>query len=166
MPHPTISIVVAVAQDGAIGKEQQLLCYLPNDLKQFKALTMHHTIVMGRLTFESLPNGALPHRTNVVLTRQSDLVYPNTTMCHTLEEALSHAADGEELFVIGGGAIYREAMPLAHKLYITEIAHTFEGADTFFPAIDLAVWQEVSRESHEVDEKHRYPYAFVAYERR
>lgn len=167
MPQqPTISLIVAVAQDGAIGKEQQLLCYLPNDLKYFKALTLDHTIVMGRLTFESLPKGALPRRKNVVLSRQAGLEYPNTTICSTLDEALQQAATGEELFIIGGGTIYREAMPLAHKLYITEIAHTFEGADTFFPAIDPAVWQEVSRELYEADEKHGYPYAFVTYERK
>lgn len=159
-----ISLIVAIAANNAIGKNQDLLCHLPNDLKRFKAITLGHTIVMGRRTFESLPKGALPGRTNVVVTH-SDMQWDNTTVVHSIDEALAES-ENNELFVIGGATLYEQTLPLAHRLYLTHIHHTFEDADTFFPVIDYSQWREVEREDHTADERHPYDYTFVTYERR
>lgn len=160
-----ISLIVAVATNGAIGKQQDLLCHLPNDLKRFKAITLGHTIVMGRRTFESLPKGALPGRTNVVITRQADAAWENTVIAHSIEEVLADSAD-KELFVIGGGTLYEQTLGRADRLYITHIHHEFADADTFFPAINCEEWREIEREEHQADERHPYDYSFVTYERK
>ena len=161
-----VSIIVAIAEDGAIGKEQQLLCYLPNDLKFFKQTTNGHTIIMGRKTFESLPKGALPNRKNVVITRNKDLFFPNCIMCSSLEEAINSCKDDEEVFIIGGGIIYKQAITLANRMIITHIHNTFQGTDTFFPPISESVWKIVNMEKHHADDKHAYPYTFTTYERK
>ena len=127
-----ISIIAAVAKNRAIGFQNKLIYWLPNDLKRFKALTTGHTIIMGRNTFLSLPKGALPNR------RQD-----------------------EDIYIIGGASVYQQALPLADRLCLTEIDDTPAEADTFFPSYDD--WQEVNRESHDTDERHAYPYAFVDY---
>lgn len=160
-----ISLIVAVAANGAIGKQQDLLCYLPNDLKRFKAITLGHTIVMGRRTFESLPKGALPGRTNVVVTRQAEASWENTVVVHTIDEVLADSAD-KELFVIGGGTLYAQTLDRADRLYITHIHHEFADADTFFPTVNYEEWEEIEREEHEADERHPYPYSFVTYQRK
>ena len=160
-----ISLIVAVADNGAIGKQQDLLCHLPNDLKRFKAITLGHTIVMGRRTFESLPKGALPGRTNVVVTRQADASWENTVVVHSIDEVLADSAD-KELFVIGGGMLYAQTMSRAHRLYITHIHHEFADADTFFPSFNPNEWCEIEREEHQADERHPYDYTFVTYERK
>ena len=146
-----ISIIAAVAKNRAIGFQNKLIYWLPNDLKRFKALTTGHTIIMGRNTFLSLPKGALPNRRNIVLCD----VYPS------LEEALAHCRQDEDIYIIGGASVYQQALPLADRLCLTEIDDTPAEADTFFPAYDD--WQETSRENHETDERHAYPYAFVDY---
>ena len=163
---PKISLIAAVAADGAIGRNNELLCHLPADLKHFKSLTLDHTIVMGRRTFESLPGGALPRRRNVVLTSQPHALPDTVTVCRSLQEALDLAMPDEVLFIIGGATVYRQFMPQADRLYITEIHHTFPDADAFFPPIDKTVWQETAREDFPADERHAYPYSFVTYERR
>lgn len=160
-----ISVIVAVAEDRAIGKDNSLLCRLPNDLKYFKSLTMGHTIIMGRKTFLSLPGGALPGRNNIVLSR-SQVEYPATTTCHSVEEAIEAVKDENEVFFIGGAQIYEQVLKYAQKLYITEIHAAFPDADAHFPSIDKSEWQEVSRQENEADEKHKYPYSFVCYQRR
>lgn len=160
-----ISLIVAVASNGAIGKQQDLLCYLPNDLKRFKAITLGHTIVMGRRTFESLPKGALPGRTNVVVTRQADASWENTVVVHTIDEVLADSAE-KELFVIGGGTLYAQTLDRADRLYITHIHHEFADADTFFPAVNYEEWEVIEREEHEADERHPYAYSFVTYQRK
>lgn len=160
-----ISLIVAVADNGAIGKQQDLLCHLPNDLKRFKAITLGHTIVMGRRTFESLPKGALPGRTNVVVTRQADASWENTVVVHSIDEVLADSAD-KELFVIGGGMLYAQTISRAHRLYITHIHHEFADADTFFPSLNPKEWCEIEREEHQADERHPYAYSFVTYERK
>ena len=160
-----ISLIVAVAANGAIGKQQDLLCYLPNDLKRFKAITLGHTIVMGRRTFESLPKGALPGRTNVVVTRQAEASWENTVVVHTIDEVLADSAD-KELFVIGGGTLYAQTLDRADRLYITHIHHEFPDADTFFPTVNYEDWDEIEREEHEADERHPYAYSFVTYQRK
>lgn len=159
-----ISIIVAVAQNLAIGFENKLLYWLPNDLKRFKALTTGHTIIMGRKTFESLPKGALPNRRNIVLSRQN-IEFAGAERYPSLETALAQCSNDEEVFIIGGASVYREALPMAHKLYITYIEDTPEQADAFFPEISADVWKETGRESHPTDEKHLYPYCFVDYAR-
>ena len=159
-----ISIIVAIAKNYAIGFENKLLYWLPNDLKRFKALTTGHTIIMGRRTFESLPKGALPNRRNIVLSRQ-DIEFPGAERYPSLEAALAQCRDDEEVFIIGGASVYREALPLADKLCITHIDDTPEAADAFFPEIDPSVWKETGREAHPTDETHLYPYQFVDYRR-
>ena len=159
-----ISIIVAVAQNHAIGFENKLIYWLPNDLKRFKALTTGHTIIMGRKTFESLPKGALPNRRNIVLSRQ-DIEFAGAERYPSLEAALAQCTNDEEVFIIGGASVYQEALPMAHKLYITYIEDTPAQADAFFPEISADVWKETGRESHPTDEKHLYPYCFVDYAR-
>ena len=159
-----ISIIVAIADNNAIGFENKLLYWLPNDLKRFKALTTGHTIIMGRKTFESLPKGALPNRRNIVLSRQ-DIDFPGAERFPSLEAALSQCRNEEEVFIIGGASVYQEAMPFADKLCITHIHDTPQQADAFFPAIDPSIWEETNSESHPTDEKHLYPYRFIDYQR-
>ena len=157
-----ISIIAAVAKNRAIGFENKLIYWLPNDLKRFKALTMGHTIIMGRNTFLSLPKGALPNRRNIVLSR-SQRDFPGCDTYASLKEALAHCAPDEEVYIIGGASVYKQALPLADRLCLTEIDDTPDQADTYFP--DYSDWHEVSREAHETDERHAYRYAFVDYER-
>ena len=157
-----LSIIVAIAQNNAIGRAGQLLYHLPNDLKRFKALTTGHTIIMGRNTFLSLPKGALPNRRNIVLSRtQKD--FPGCDTYASLKEALTHCTPEEDVYVIGGASVYRQAMPLADRLFLTEIDDTPAKADTFFP--DYSEWHETWREDHDIDERHDHRYAFVDYKR-
>lgn len=160
----SISIIVAIAENNAIGFENKLLYWLPNDLKRFKALTTGHTIIMGRKTFESLPKGALPNRRNIVLSRQ-EIDFPGAERFHSLEAALSQCCSDEEVYIIGGASVYQDAMHLADKLCVTHIDDTPEQADAFFPEIDSSIWEESYRESHSMDEKHHYSYSFVDYHR-
>lgn len=160
-----ISLIAAIAAKNAIGKQQELLCHLPNDLKRFKAITLGHTIVMGRRTFESLPKGALPGRTNIVVTHQNDATWDNTIVMHSIDEAFADAAD-KELFVIGGATLYKQTLDRADRLYLTHIHHTFDDADTYFPPINYDEWREIEREEHTADERHPYDYTFVTYERK
>jgi dihydrofolate reductase (EC 1.5.1.3) len=155
-----ISIIAAVARNRAIGYENKLIYWLPNDLKRFKALTTGHTIIMGRNTFLSLPKGALPNRRNIVLTR-SQKAFPGCDVFASLEDALAHCDKDEDVYIIGGASVYRQALPLADRLCLTEIDDTPEKADTFFPPYDD--WKEVSREDHEKDVRHEYAYSFVDY---
>ena len=157
-----ISIIAAVARNRAIGYENKLIYWLPNDLKRFKALTTGHTIIMGRNTFLSLPKGALPNRRNIVLTR-SQKAFPGCEVFASLEDALAHCNKDEDVYIIGGASVYRQALPLADRLCLTEINDTPEKADTFFPPYDD--WKEVSREDYPTDNRHDFPYSFVDYVR-
>jgi len=157
-----ISLIAAVARNRAIGYQNKLLYWLPNDLRRFKSLTTGHTIVMGRRTFESLPKGALPNRRNIVLSR-SAAAFPGTEAFPTLEAALAACRPDEEVFVIGGASVYRQALPLADRLCLTEIDDTPAQADAYFP--DYSDWQAVWDEQHEPDERHAYRYCFVDYVR-
>lgn len=156
-----LSAIVAVDKNGAIGKNGDLLCYLPADLKHFKNITMGYTIIMGRRTWESLPKGALPGRKNVVITRNNDFMAPGAEVYHSLEEALQATEQDEKRFIIGGGMLYKEAFAITDKLYLTRIHASFQDADTFFPSIDVSQWQEMSSEYHEADERNAYPYSFI-----
>ncbi len=158
-----ISIIVAIAENGAIGANNHLLCHLPDDLKRFKALTSGHTVIMGRKTFESLPNGALPNRRNIVISGTVKTL-PNCECVDSLEKALSLCSSEKEVFIIGGATIYEQSLPFADKLYITRIHHHFSDADTFLH-IDLKNWKETKRKEIPQDEKHRFSYSFVDYEK-
>lgn len=155
-----INIIAAVAKNRAIGLNNKLLYWLPNDLKRFKQLTSGHTILMGRKTYESLPKGALPNRRNVVVSRSVDKI-EGCDCYSSINEALDSCDSSEQIFVIGGGSIYEQTLPLADNLYLTEVDDTPKDADTFFP--DYSEWKEVKRECHEKDERHAFNYAFVDY---
>ena len=161
-----ISIIVAVAEENAIGKQGDLLCHMPADLKHFKEITSSRTVIMGERTWFSLPKHPLPNRRNIVLTDVAGKQFDGGEAVYSIDEARAAVQPDEEAFIIGGGMVYRQFMPLADKLYITHIHHRFEGADTFFPVIDEGVWKAVSVERHEADEKNPYAYSFVEYERR
>lgn len=155
-----INVIAAVAKNNAIGFQNKLLYWLPNDLKRFKALTTGHTIIMGRKTFESLPKGALPNRRNVVLSR-SVKELPGCDVYASLEEALAHCSSDEDIYIIGGDSVYGQAMAFADRLCLTEIDDIPAEADAFFP--DYSAWKESFREDHDVDEKHAQRYSFVDY---
>ena len=160
-----IAIIAAIDKNNALGFENKLLFYLPDDLKRFKALTTGHTVVMGRKTFDSLPKGALPNRRNIVLSRSKKLELPGAEVYPSLEEALKHCEEEEQVFIMGGASVYRQALPLADKLFLTEIDAEAEQADVYFPAIDKTVWHEIKRDVRRADDRHPCDYAFVDYEK-
>ena len=159
-----ISIIAAIAQNLAIGKNNQLLCHLPADLQYFKKITSRKTVVMGLNTFLSLPNGALPNRNNIVISAEITTC-KGCTVVYSIEEAVELCKNQSEIFMIGGASIYRQTIDMADTLYITWIKHSFEDADTFFPTVDFSEWQEVSRADFPADERNVFGFAFVKYER-
>lgn len=163
----TISIIAAVAENGAIGRENRLLWHLPTDMKRFKTLTTGHTVVMGRRTFESLPKGALPNRKNVVLTSRKADAFPGCIVCGSMDEALRVCEKDEgEVFIIGGATIYREAMDIADKMYLTRVHAVAEDANAFFPEVNPDEWEERERQEFPSDDRHAYPFTFLTYQRR
>ena len=158
----TISMIAAVARNRAIGFQNKLIYWLPNDLKRFKQLTTGHTILMGRHTFESLPKGALPNRRNCVLTT-STASLPGCECFRTWDDFIATCHPDEHIYIIGGASLYRQFIGKADRLCLTEIDDTPAEADTFFP--DYSDWKEVWREAHSSDERHAQRYAFVDYER-
>ncbi|MDN5287033.1 MAG: dihydrofolate reductase [Mucilaginibacter sp.] len=158
----TISIIVAIAKNHAIGKDNKLLWYLPNDLKHFKDVTSGHTVIMGRKTYESVGR-PLPKRRNIVITRQ-DISIEGCEAVPSIDEALERCENEEEVFIVGGAEIYRQAVPLTDRIYLTIIDHEFDG-DTFFPELNPADWKEKERENFEPDEKNKYSYSFITLER-
>ena len=161
-----LSIIVAVAENNAIGLNNQLLYRLPNDLKRFKALTTGHTIIMGRKTFESLPKGALPNRRNIVLSRQEGLHYENAECYRSLEDALMQCDYTEDVYIIGGGELYRQTIGLVKRIHLTVVHDTPADADAFFPELNREEWTETLREAHLADEKHAQAYTFIDYIRK
>ncbi|WP_291527781.1 dihydrofolate reductase [Bacteroides sp. UBA939] len=161
-----ISIIAAVDRQSGIGFRNKLLFWLPDDLKRFKTLTTGNTIIMGRKTFESLPKGALPNRRNVVLSSSPGTQCPGTEVFLTLEEALRSCKPEEQVYIIGGASVYKQAIPFADMLCLTEIDAEAPQVDAYFPAVDLSIWHEKSRETHPADEKHLCSYAFVDYVRK
>ena len=159
-----ISIIVAIAQNRAIGYKGDLIYHLSADLKRFKALTTGHTVIMGRKTFQSLPKGALPNRRNIVLTRQQGISFEGTEVFTSITEALAHCTPDEKVYVIGGAQIYSQALELADELEITLVHATPSEADTFFPDYNAnGRWKLVNREDHDPDEKNPHPYSFLTY---
>ncbi|WP_026769350.1 dihydrofolate reductase [Asinibacterium sp. OR53] len=162
-----ISLVVAAAANNVIGRDNRLLWHLPNDLKFFRDTTWAMPVVMGRKTFESLSGKALKGRMNIVITRQSGWTAAGVSVAHDLDEAIALAAKAnyEELFVIGGGEIYREAMDRADRIYLTRVNTEIAG-DTFFPVIAEQQWELASEERMEADAKHAYAYSFQLWKRK
>lgn len=164
---PLASIVVVIDENNAIGKDNDLLFHLPNDLKHFKSITLHNTIIMGRRTLEAMPNSkALPKRTNIVLTSNMDLKFENCVMLHSLTEVWEYCKNEEEIFYIGGGQIYKAVINEIDKLYITRVHYTFKDADTFFPDVNFDNWNLIEEEKHEADDRHAYDYTFQTYMRK
>lgn len=159
-----VSIIVAIAQNGTIGDKNSLLWHIKEDMRFFRTTTSGHAVVMGRKTFESLGSRPLPKRTNIVITR-ADRVFEGALTAHSLEEAIRLAEGDEEIFIIGGAQIYREALRIADRMYITRVMHDYEG-DTSFPDIDLSEWELVAEEKHNRGEEYEYPFAFLTYERK
>lgn len=160
--RPRVSLIAAVAANGVIGRDGRMPWHLPEDLKRFKALTMGHAIVMGRKTFDSIGR-LLPGRRTIIVTRQHGFRMDGAEIVHSLADALALVRDDDEVFVIGGGEIYVQALPLASRLHLTEIDATAEG-DVHFPVIDRSQWREVSREHHRTSDGTAFD--FVVYDRR
>ena len=159
------SIIVAIARNYGIGKNNELLWHLSDDLRRFKQLTTGHWVVMGKRTFESLPNGALPNRVNLVITDVAGEKIEGCETVYSIEEAIEKCLAEQENFIIGGGSVYRQFLPIANKLYLTIVEQDFE-ADTFFPEIDFNQWTEIIREEHEKDEKNPLKYIYLVLERK
>lgn len=160
---PDITLIAAAAENNALGKDNDLVWHLPDDFKRFKKLTTGHYIIMGRKTFESFPK-PLPNRTHVVITRQKDYHPEGAVVVHSLKEALEEAKDDEQPYVIGGGEIYKLALEKADKIELTRVHASFE-ADAFFPELDMKNWELVSSIHHEKDDRHKYPFTYLTYER-
>lgn len=164
--NQSITIIAAADENNAIGKDNQLIWHLTEDLKRFKMLTNGHHIIMGRKTFESFPK-PLPNRTHVVVSRQSSYKVPDGVLVvGNLNEALDASRDDQKPYVIGGGDIYKQAIEFADIIELTRVHHTFEDADTFFPEIDNNIWKEISNKRFEADEDHNYAYSFITYKRK
>jgi dihydrofolate reductase len=159
-----ITLIAAVAENNALGKDNQLLWHLPDDFKRFKNVTSGHYIIMGRKTFESFPK-PLPNRTHVIITRQKNYTSENCIVVDSLQKAIAICPKGEETFIIGGGEIYSQSIEIADKLDITRVHHIFD-ADTFFPEIDLNKWKITYAEFHPKDEKHHFDFTFETYLRK
>lgn len=161
-----ISIIAAVSSNYAIGYKKDLPWRLPADMKHFRELTMGHTLIMGRRTFESLPNGPLPGRTNIVLTTLlTEGVVEGYFEADSLEDALELSSNAEKVFIIGGSSVYKQGLEYADTLHITWVHEEFS-ADTFFPEINEDIWEEVEREDHKADDENPYPYSFVSYKKK
>jgi dihydrofolate reductase len=159
-----ISIIVAITENNGIGKNNQLLVHLPEDLKWFKRITQGHKVIMGKNTYFSLPKRPLPGRINVVLSDIPGEQIDGCISAYSLDGVIEQCDENQENFIIGGASVYRQFLPYAQKLYITKI-HTSLEADTFFPEIDPLLWQIVESEKHFADEKHPFDYTFVIYRR-
>ncbi|MBL6448168.1 dihydrofolate reductase [Fulvivirga sp. 29W222] len=164
-----ISMIAAVAENKVIGKDNDLVWSLPDDMRFFMNKTSGHHVIMGRKNYESIPYKfrPLPNRTNIVMTRQEGLIIEGTHIVHNLDEALHMAKSNqeEETFIIGGGEIYRLGLDVADIMYLTEIKASFEG-DAFFPEFHHSKWQEIERIPHSIDEKHAYAFDFVTYKKK
>jgi dihydrofolate reductase len=159
----TLSIIVALSENNVVGVDNKLPWHLSADLKRLKSITMGHHIIMGRKTFESFGK-PLPGRTNVIITRNKKYKANGTIVVFSLREALEIAKKDKEAFIFGGGEIFREALPMVNKIYMTKIHQYFTG-DTFFPELNRREWIEVTREDHQPDEVNKYSYSFITFEK-
>ena len=163
-----VSLIAALSQNRVIGKNNDLPWHLPDDMKYFMQTTSGHHVIMGRKNYDSIPEKfrPLPNRTNIVVTRQKNFVAPNCIVVNSIEEGLAIARKNNETeaFIIGGSEIYNQGFAMANRLYLTEIHATIEG-DTYFPIFEKSQWKEVSRRHHLTDERHKFPFDFVVFER-
>jgi len=160
-----LTIIAAVAKNNALGKNNDLIWRLPNDLKRFKEVTLGHHIIMGRKTFESLGK-PLPNRTTIIITRNTNFKAAGCIVVNSLENAIIAAREDDNPYILGGGEIYKQALDYADALDLTLVHHIFEEADTFFPEIDFTKWSESSREDFKADDNHAYDYSFVRYKKK
>jgi dihydrofolate reductase len=160
-----ISIIVAVSEDLGIGKDNELLWHLSEDLKRFKKLTLGNTVIMGKKTWESLPRKPLPGRENIILTDNPNESFENSVTAYSIEDALSRCKPDKEIYIIGGGSIYRQFLPIADRLFITHV-HKKAPADIYFPEIDLNIWKITEKEDFRTDENNSIPYTYTIYERK
>ena len=161
---PLLTMIAAAAKNDALGKDNDLIWHISEDLKRFKRLTSGHAIIMGRKTFESMPK-ALPNRTNIVLTNKKDYQPEEAIVVHTIEDALNLVKDDTQPFIIGGGEIYRLFMPYCDRIELTRVHHNFE-ADVFFPKIDLNQWKEIARENIDATKEQPYHYSYITFEKK
>ena len=161
---PLLTMIAAAAKNDALGKDNDLIWHISEDLKRFKRLTSGHAIIMGRKTFESMPK-ALPNRTNIVLTNKKDYQPEGAIVVHTIEDALNLVKDDTQPFIIGGGEIYRLFMPYCDRIELTRVHHNFE-ADVFFPKIDLNQWKEIARENIDATKEQPYHYSYITFEKK
>lgn len=159
-----LSIIVAIAENNAIGKDNQLLWHLPADLKHFKEITIGHTIIMGRKTYDSIGK-PLPNRRSIVITRNASLVIPGVEVVTSLVNAIELCKPDEEVFIIGGAEIYQQSLAYATYIYLTRVHQKYD-ADTFFPEINPSEWEELSSITYQADEKNEVAYTFSTLERR
>ena len=160
-----ISIIVAVSEDWGIGKDNELLWHISEDLKRFKKLTSGNTVIMGKKTWESLPRRPLPGRKNIVLTDDPNESIENSVTAYSINDALNKCGPDEEIFIIGGGSIYRQFMTIADRLFITHV-HKKAPADIYFPEIDRSLWEIIEKEEFKTDDDIGLPYTYVIYERK
>ena len=163
MTDTKITLIVAAAENNAIGKDNKMLWHLPNDFKYFKKNTLEHSVVMGRKTFESIGR-PLPERRNIILTRDLRYASEEVDVANSINEVMNYCRDEREIFIIGGAEIYKQTLPLASKVLLTRV-HTFIDGDAYFPELLDHEWRLVSAEKHEKDEKHAFDYTFEVYER-
>lgn len=159
-----ISIIVAVAQNGAIGKNNDLLWHIPADMKRFKKLTLGHTLIMGKQTYQSLPVKPLSNRKSIIITDNPYDEFEGCTKVYSIKAALALCIPSEETFIIGGASIYHQFLPLTDRLYLTKIHKDFDG-DVFFPPVDYNNWKLISKENFQSDEKNDFSYSFLIYDR-
>jgi len=160
-----IAIIVAIAENNAIGLNNKLLWHIKDDMKRFKKITSGHTVIMGKRTFESLPIRPLPNRRNIVLTDQPDEKIEGCSMAYTIDDILNQCDPNQVNFVIGGASVYRQLMPLADRLLITRVHEDFEG-DVFFPEIDRSEWDLVHSEPGPPDPENRFDYTYEEFRRK
>ncbi|BAV95050.1 dihydrofolate reductase [Ichthyobacterium seriolicida] len=156
-----LTIIAAVSKNNVIGNDNHLIWHLPEDLKRFKKLTMGNSVIMGRKTFDSLNNTPLKGRRNIVVTRNVSLEkHSDCDIVHSLQEAIELVKDEETTFILGGGEIYRQALPMCKKIELTRVDENFQG-DVFFPELSPEEWKEIKREDHRADKENKYPYSFI-----
>lgn len=163
--NPPLSLIVAIASNNAIGKNNQLLWHIPDDLKRFKTLTTGHTVIMGKKTYESLPFQPLPNRVNMVISDVPGEQIEGCLMAYSIDDAIQKADPEKENFIMGGGMIYRQFLPIVDKLYLTIVEKAFD-ADTFFPEIDLKEWHCIEKQEMPFDENLGFSYSYLTYTRR
>lgn len=160
-----ISIIAAVSEDLGIGRNNELLWHISEDLKRFKKLTQGKTVIMGKRTWESLPRKPLPGRKNIVLTDRQGETFEGAITAHSISDSLAKCSGGTDIFIIGGESIYRQFMPLADRLYITFV-HSKAEADVFFPAIDPDLWKVIYEEAYNPGISEGIPYTYIIYDRK